>query len=347
MKLLRKILIIANIITLIPLLLADVAPFFPPTWWWVPNFLTYFLPYLLIIPVAWFFIWFFPDFRIGFINVILFVLNIPNIIALYQISYDKPVPKSDFKVVSFNVGAFGYNYKTFRKHIIYYKKWDADILCLQEFLSGFNKKNYLKEIKRKCGYKYHYFVELFPKGFGLAIFSKFPIVGKGKVTSTKVPVKNGIIFADVYAYGETLRVYNAHLQSYNLSNKERKEENAKKKRSLLKILIKLVKGWKAQYVQALRLKFHRKIFPQKYTIICSDLNNPPGSYFYYNVRSNLKDAFIKKGNGQGHTFYIYNKGFRIDYIFTSGNLKVLKFKEIKTKLSDHFPIFAKINYNFH
>ncbi len=351
MKILKRIVVALNIITLLPLILADLAPFLPPTWWWVPNFLTYFLPYLLFVPILWFLVWFFPEFRYGLINLLFIPLNFFNIVALYQFSVKPISSEHAIKVVSFNVNAFQYSYKHMKKNVALFKIWDADILCLQEYATSdkFTKKNYTNYIKKKCGYKYHYYVNLIPDNFGMVIFSKFPIVGKGKVTSTAVPVTNGIIYADIEAYGETLRVYNGHLQSYNLAHKDRKGEllERTKKKSFLRILIKLVKTWRIQYAQTLRLHFHKKTFPEKYTLFCGDLNNPPGSYFYYKVRENWKDAFIEKGKGKGNTYKIYGKGFRIDYIFASKNLRILEFKEIKTKLSDHFPIFAKINFDFH
>ncbi len=352
MKILKRIVVVINILTLIPLLLADIAPFLPPTWWWVPNFLTYFLPYLLIVPLAWFFIWFFPEFRYGLLNLIWLPLNFFNLIALYQFSVKpEPARKADIKVVSYNVNAFYYSFKQLKKYTALFKIWNADILCLQEYAATdkYSKENYTNYIKEKCGYKHHYYVSLIPDNFGMIIFSKFPIVGYGKVTSTAVPTTNGIIYADIEVYGETLRVYNGHLQSYNLSHQDRHGKLLEKteKKSFLRLLIKLVKTWRIQYAQALRLHFHRNTFPEKYTLFCGDLNNPPASYFYYKIKKDWNDAFIEKGNGQGHTFKIYGKGFRIDYIFASKNLKVLDYGEIKTKLSDHFPIFAKINFDFH
>lgn len=52
------------------------------------------------------------------------------------------------------------------------------------------------------------------KSYGIAIFSKYPIINSGKVFDNKR--NNGAMFADIKINQDTIRVYNTHLESMNI-----------------------------------------------------------------------------------------------------------------------------------
>ena len=65
---------------------------------------------------------------------------------------------------------------------------------------------------------------------------------------------------------------------------------------------------------------------------------------YRKIKSNKKDAFIEAGEGFGKTFN-YWFPMRIDFILTSTDIEINKFKTFDEKYSDHFPIQANLLLN--
>ena len=75
-------------------------------------------------------------------------------------------------------------------------------------------------------------------------------------------------------------------------------------------------------------------------ILAGDFNNTAFSYVYRKLQQNMKDAFVEKGSGLGTTFMFNFYPMRIDYIFGSKQLEVLKFTSLEQTFSDHFPVAA-------
>lgn len=76
-------------------------------------------------------------------------------------------------------------------------------------------------------------------------------------------------------------------------------------------------------------------------ILAGDFNSVPNSYEYYTISDILQDCFLEAGNGFSTSFHDYKFPIRIDYIFSSKELKPLSYKVDRTrKLSDHYPVMA-------
>ena len=87
---------------------------------------------------------------------------------------------------------------------------------------------------------------------------------------------------------------------------------------------------------------HKKTSPYK-TVICGDFNNTAYSYVYKEISEGMKDTFKEAGNGFGRTFAFKYFPIRIDFILVEEAFEVNGFKTYDNKLSDHFPIVAKIS----
>ena len=74
------------------------------------------------------------------------------------------------------------------------------------------------------------------------------------------------------------------------------------------------------------------------------MNNNAFSDIYNFISKGRNDAFLEKGSGFGSTYRFPFFPLRIDYIFTSKNIKVLDFKTYDIDLSDHKPILAKLQW---
>ena len=112
--------------------------------------------------------------------------------------------------MSYNVRMFNvYDWikdKTIPKKIgTFISEKSPDIIAFQE---------YHKTKKVKLDYKYSYFEDK-SKNFGLAIFSKFPIINKGSLDFKKS--NNNAIYADILKGKDTVRIYNIHLQSLKIN----------------------------------------------------------------------------------------------------------------------------------
>ena len=70
---------------------------------------------------------------------------------------------------------------------------------------------------------------------------------------------------------------------------------------------------------------------------------PANLYPVDHTSQEVKDTFEEAGNGFGRTFDFRYFPIRIDFILVDQAFEVNNFKVLEEKLSDHYPIIAKIN----
>lgn len=254
--------------------------------------------------------------------------------TLFVLTKDNSSNNSEVKIMSYNVRMFNHY------------KWSADTTIPNkiESLIHENKPDILtiQEFSKKenvtFDYPYNFIKTKGEKNkFGMAIFSKFPVVNQGSLQLENT--SNNIIFADVLINSDTVRVYNYHLQSLKINPEE---ENFGEKNS--KVLVaNLNEKFKEQAYQAEKFLVHEKMWKGK-KIVCGDLNNTAYSWVYDKIRGDKKDAFLEAGNGFGKSFDFWFP-MRIDFIFTDEATAVNDFYVIDQKLSDHYPIVANISLN--
>mgnify|MGYP000542496048 FL=1 len=204
-----------------------------------------------------------------------------------------------------------------------------DVITMQEFYRS-------EFLDIKLPYKY---IKTKSKAnkFGLAIYSKYPIVNSGSLNFKNSA--NNTIFADIVKNKDTIRVYNVHLESLKI-NPEEVNFGQKDSERLFK---RLAYGFEKQVAQAELILQHEYSWKGK-KIICGDFNNTAYSWVYQKLSKNKKDAFLEAGIGLGKSFrYIYP--MRIDFILTNENATVNQYKTYNDiKLSDHYPIMARMNW---
>tara|TARA_B100000767_G_C19699653_1_gene507808 strand:- start:106 stop:1173 length:1068 start_codon:yes stop_codon:yes gene_type:complete len=231
---------------------------------------------------------------------------------------------------------------------------NPDVICFQEFfnqpLGNYKTK---KEFKRKQGYKYvndaYSFKE---KGshYGMATFSKFPIISKSFIPFQNTQ-NNGILISDLKKNGDTIRVINAHLQSFNFGSAHYKYMKGLKDSTIDALNISKTKDLASQLYGGFIKRSEQLEIVQKQikesphpVILCADLNEIPLSYVYDNLSEEMCDGFLESGFGLGVTHTSGYPFMRIDYIMTSSELSTTSFKIVEKELSDHFPIVAEISY---
>ena len=259
--------------------------------------------------------------------------------------------EKNFTVLNCNVRIFNVydhlrdkDYKSSREMLKWVTNFDTDIACLQEFYNSETDSIFFttRTISKKFPYSYTApFLISTRQFFGMAIFSKKPIINKGEITFREHS-NNQIIFADIQIGKEIVRVYNIHLQSMSIDENDiiNSRFNDDSKNKWINILLRYKNGSIQRGRQVDELMKNIKGCPYK-VIVCGDLNEPPYGYAYEEISDRLDNAFQKAGNGLGVTYNGKLPFLRIDNQFFDKGLKVNKFTLHKEMTySDHYPISA-------
>ncbi len=254
------------------------------------------------------------------------------------------------KVLSYNVRVFNVyshlntDFVSSRKTIDWVEKRDDDIKCLQEFYvqPGSEIFSTIKAISKKNPY-YHFEPTVTnSKGaqFGMAIFSKYPIIHRGSLQVSESP-HNSILYADVVKDEDTVRIYNVHLQSMSIDEQQLTNSNSETITNNLKQLVfQLKHGFIRRAAQIDNLCKHLERSPYP-VILTGDLNDMPYSYSYQKLKKYLHSSFENGGRGFGFTFNGRMFFLRIDNQFYSEGVTLNEFETHRNvKYTDHFPISA-------
>ncbi len=225
------------------------------------------------------------------------------------------------------------------------KQQNPDVICFQEFYTKYKGPfDTVDTLKKMLNTKYFYFAPTMKsesEAFGLAIFSKYPIKGKGLI---RFPNSDGneSIFVELAIQNQLVRLYNIHLQSISFDKEDytyldRVKGMDAEVGSTKRILKMLKSAFRKRSLQVEMMKSHMKTCTIPY-IIAGDFNDTPASYAVTRMTDSLNNAFIEKGQGLGKTYNGKFPNFQIDYIATTKDIEVTNYHIIEAKLSDHFPV---------
>jgi endonuclease/exonuclease/phosphatase family metal-dependent hydrolase len=180
------------------------------------------------------------------------------------------------------------------------------------------------------------------------MLSKYPIIAKGDVMfNNSSNSDNYCIFADVVKNGDTLRIYNIHLQSIKLQQDDyalfgEKNKQANSEKSTFRLLIeKLRIAYPNRADQAKRVTEHMLTSPYP-VVICGDFNDTPMSYVYNQFNDQLTDSYRECSTGIGVTYAGKVPAGRIDYIFHTDELSAQHFTIQEKAYSDHRAVYCEI-----
>lgn len=327
----EKLLFFFNVIAGLFLVLIYLIPYLSPNHFpWI-NLLSLGYPLLVIVNLVFFLIWLIrlkPHFLF---SAILIGIGYKDLTSFYSLHAKENLKQSDIKLLSYNVRYFNQGNwiksPTITKETFQFiNSKKVDIACIQEHRDV--KKH---QIKLPFSYKKRH------KGNEQAIYSRYPIVDKGSLEFKNT--LNNVIYSDLKIGKEIIRVYNVHMQSFGLKT-DKEHYGDKNNKELLKHFKKV---FIKQSEQILILKKHIKTCPYR-TIIAGDFNNTAFSWNYHQLISDRKDAFVEAGSGFGAT-YNYMLPLRIDFILPQKDMNVASFTNFNVKLSDHYPILARIDLN--
>jgi len=356
-----KFLFLINLIMLVPVAVASFAPVVSPNTWFWPAILAIVLPYLLLIPLLWSVGWVWRKRWVyALANLLLLAVNYQAVPNTYRTGSALARSEQDFRVMSYNVSAFKYRYEPLAEMAQMLEQAPPDVLVVQEFRNSVKRsptdyKDYgVPVLSGVADLKYSKFIRFNPVvDFGMAFFSRYPIVDAGLVTPENDSSNNGVAYVDIRLYGQVLRVYNVHLESYNFSLMQRRMLNPERNAQDVSTtgawgLVKaMLRAWHRQEQQLEHFLAHKAAWKGP-VVVCSDLNNPPYGYMYTHLAEGLTDSFKARGSGFGRT---YRDGWglplRIDYLFTNDSLVVVDHTVHRDiTASDHYPVSASLRFAY-
>ena len=208
-----------------------------------------------------------------------------------------------------------------------------DFFCVQESHHTMKLKGSLDRI---YPYKFVDFIYGVPATSVInSFYSKYPIISCQVLNFSKSD--NGALFADIVIRNDTIRIYNVHLQSFNVVPDVVHLQNEPSG----KLFKRVIRVLERQEEQAVIIKEHIDSSPYP-VLLAGDFNNTQFSKVYRVMRGDLQDSFLEAGFGFGKTFKIFNLPMRIDYIFADEHFEVMEHTNYNIELSDHEPVRARL-----
>jgi endonuclease/exonuclease/phosphatase family metal-dependent hydrolase len=337
--------LILNFLAVAVLLISYVSVFIPPDKFWAPAFFGMAFPFFVTANILFIVLWgiFKPKFI--FFSLVAVLAGWGFVNRYVQISGKNSV-KEGIKVVSYNVQNFAGKKEAEQKAsankiLDFLDEKNADIICLQEI--KLRKRNIfnIADVVNHLSTIKHYHYASNGATFGLATFTSYPIIKMGEIRYQKSP--NMAIITDVLIGADTVRIFNVHLQSYQIDPRKYDIidspgiDEKKDIKEIREIGGKLKRAFqtRAGQVREIRLMIDKTPYP---AIICGDFNDTPVSYTYQKLRGDFKDAFVKSGKGFGQTYIGKLPSYRIDNIFYSNEFESYAFKADDFRASDHLPV---------
>tara|TARA_B100001287_G_scaffold9572_1_gene7438 strand:- start:375 stop:1499 length:1125 start_codon:yes stop_codon:yes gene_type:complete len=292
-------------------------------------------------------------------SLILIIIGMYHHSRFFQMNSFAYIKKNEnsFNIMSYNVRLFDlYNWtenkESKQKILNLIKKQNPDIICFQEYFYDKSKKFKTRDlIMKELGFNYYH--ENFSDEsknnsyFGLATFSKFPIINRENLQFNN-DNSNQCIWSDIVKEKDTLRIFNTHLGSIRFNHSDYNIIGGKgnpiwpyEKVPPQDIIKRLKLGFSKRSKQVSQLVPIVNQSPYK-KIICCDLNDTPISYAYNKIDRHLKDAFTYSGIGFGGTYIGKIPALRIDYIWHDKKLSSNNFLTHSDELSDHKAISVDI-----
>lgn len=275
----------------------------------------------------------------------------------------RPAPPRSLRLLSANVRIFNV-YSHLRradpaapaKAMAWLAASPADVLCLQEFYQEpagtrsadgdlFRVGEKLGENVGRQAFISKSLTNSAGAQFGIAIFSRLPIVGRGEIAFGRLS-QNHAMWVDVAGpgRGDTVRIFNAHLQSMSIDEGDLVAAGSSKaglRRKGRGLLGRFARGAAARAWQADTLLAHigRSPYP---VLLAGDCNDLPYSYSYNRLAGPLQNAWATVGFGPGNTYHGHLPPLlRIDQQFAGPQWQVLACRvHSEIPYSDHFPVEA-------
>ncbi|MBP5506179.1 MAG: endonuclease/exonuclease/phosphatase family protein [Bacteroidales bacterium] len=253
---------------------------------------------------------------------------------------EKSVAGDEVKVMSYNVGHFeagskGMNYsQTLSKICEFVSREAPDVLCLQEFHSTDTAT--VNRLLSYLPYRHRYFYRNDGAHFGNITLSRYPIVNSGTIDFPNS--SNLCIWSDIRINDVTVRVYNCHMQSNQLSFATIIRHMAGDFSNEVKNVHSSLAHNNVRRGEQVGIVHDHIAACTLPSMVCGDFNDTPMSYTYHRLAEGHKDSFADGGRGFGATFSLLWPMLRIDYILVPKNVSCDRTTVNRVPYSDHYPV---------
>ena len=262
------------------------------------------------------------------------------------------VADDDLTIVTYNTEGFGIDdnkdYSKDNPVLQYAVGLGADILLMQE--TSASVMNKVKQDKTLTSL-YPYIVSV-GRPTGEACMSKYPIIHNERIKFDGS--SNSCLYLRVLLPGgDTLAIYNCHLQSNKLGENEIEEyhkfiENPRDSshyKVSKQVVKKLLASTSQRAGQARMIAERARNESVRHVVVCGDFNDTQLSYSHRVFSRFMNDTYSKSGNGPGITFHEHGLYYRIDHILCSRNMTPVHSRVDRTqKDSDHYPVISRIRF---
>jgi endonuclease/exonuclease/phosphatase family metal-dependent hydrolase len=268
----------------------------------------------------------------------------------------RPTDTNNIRVMTYNVHYFkryGAKIDISTKHEILdiVRQEQPDVICFQEFFSRMHGQYDMRDSVVQITGAQHYYLEPViydhNSAIGIAIFSKYEIIGHGLISFTGKASENEGIYVDLLKGNKKFRVYTIHLQSIRFDPEDYQYINnithagTTDVSSARRLGAKLKTAFIKRSAQAQQVKDDAEKCPYPY-IIAGDFNDTPASFAFSTLSKRLKNTFREKGSGIGRTYNGEFPNYQIDYIMASPQFDVASYLVIEKQLSDHYPVMSDL-----
>lgn len=326
---------------------------------WVLAFFGLAYPFLLFVNTIFVAFWIYKKKKVFLLSLIAILLGWNYLSTYIQIPIKKQNKDSiespnSFKILSYNVRLFDlYNWNenenTSNQIFEFVNSEDLDLICFQEFFTNnageLSEKTFSDNLNGKFYSHIHYTIKNSNYNYGIATFSKYPIVNRGVINFRNS--SNSSIYTDVVINSDTVRIFNNHLQSirfnknnYTFITNSKALKDDERLKEIKDISFRLRDAFIKRASQADILSKHIQNSPYP-VIVTGDFNDVPVSYTYRTMKQDLNDSFVEAGRGIGTTYMGKFPSFRIDFILHNDKIRCVDFDIPNVKLSDHYPVITE------
>lgn len=352
----NAILLVINVAVALALLLSYLAPYVNPNSMWIFAFLGLAAPVLWLVALAFLLYWV-VCWRMGYalVSFVAIMVGIGNVSLFFKPglsrSYDDRTGQpADLRLVSYNVMAFmdksNGGKSSMDSIAAFVNSVHADVVCMQEFRTapGIDADR-LSSLLPKMPYRKVAYTTALGNGYGggLAVYSKYPILGSGAVEFANSA--NSVLWTDLCVNRDTVRLFNSHLQTTSITSSDQEFivgqefiSDSGREEKIKGMAAKLRRNYRIRANQADSIAGLIASSPYS-VIVCGDFNDTPMSYVYHTVRGDMRDAFREKGRGTMNTFRGFFNMLRIDHVFHTRDLEVVEYEvPDRYPYSDHNPV---------
>jgi len=305
-------------------------------------------PIFMVANLLFLVFWIIFKWRMIWIPVTGFLLAYVPISIYMPIHPSQDIPEGAIKVISYNVCAYGGNFKYengFEVVLDYLNKEKPDIVCVQEDVDTW-RRYVMKEYAKTFAYNDTAVIANTALSFNaLGIHTRFPIVKRERIAYPSLA--NGSVAWWLKVGEDTVVVINNHFESCHLNNNDRQQyrqilhgemEKDSARAESKQLLIKLAEANEKRAPQIEAVCRYAEEHNQYAVLICGDFNDNPISWSRHAMGERFTDCYVTTGNGIGLSYNQKAFSLRIDHIFCSEKLQPFNCKiDSKIDASDHFP----------